>query len=859
MSGLSAPIYYDPGNSSSYPGTGTTLTNIGTLGNAAGTLGTMINVTYNSSSNGGIFVFNGSSSRINFNSFSFNTSGITITAWVKPVSQTSINTLMGNCGANTSTNGFKLGWNNWNTTDRRMWFEAGNGSSGYSISSTDAVVNFGEWQFLAYVFKQSSPTSLTFYKNGVLTPSTNSPTINIGMNQNWFIGTMNGAYFMNASLGEFKIFSSSLTSADISGEFENTKSRYGFSPPTVPTNFASSGITDSSHNLTWTAVSGATSYTIQRASDSLFNTILQTYSGITLNSQTITGLSSGTNYYYRILATNAAGSSSYSSGINVLTIASIPTGFSSSNITDSSHNLNWNISTGANSYTIQQSKFSNFSVILQTYSNILTNSRIITDLSSGTTYYYRIASVNSTGASNYSSGLSVKTIPDSPNTYYNNLTYESIKINWNLVIGAEYYNIILSTDNNFINVISDISINDISYNIINLDDNTQYYYKIRSINMTGGSYFSDIITFTTHVYSGITDISDNVEPNTDLTNFLLNNLENVFDTNQFKIYLRENKNNFNSQIGTVNVSDLSGILSSSYNVTGNENVKFIIFDDNETLEISGNNLNELKSGDILYLSGFDGDSINLLINGNNYNLTLNSTGIIYNSILYELGNNFRLGNDIEFIVKLLGSGGIEGNGIGDPFIKPIFGEKYYLPNDEETYLLFDNLDNLKIYCKNWFAPELNLNNKMSFMRYLIIEYNSLIFGIDLESMQYVKLTNNEDYKKMRLPRLRDEINKYCNFKSIDGLGKISNYYGKKYKMSRLNKKREIIFECDNYKIILKLICDTYYNDLRNNVNLIFSGQINENKIMKFKGAIISEKKIKKIDSSKLFFNKSLYY
>jgi hypothetical protein len=540
-------------------------------------------------------------------------------------------------------------------------------------------------------------------------------------------------------------------------------------------------------------------------------------------------------------------------------VPTTPTGLISSGITDSSYNLSWNSQIDASSYIIQRASDSSFNNILQTYSGITSNSITISDVSSGITYYNRIAAINSFGTSSYSSGITVLTIPKPPNGYISDITYNSFVLNWNNITGAVNYNILVSTNNNFTNIINDISINDISYNIIDLDDYTQYYCKIRSVNATGGSYFSEILTLTTHLYTGITDISDNVDPNTDLTNFLLNNLENVFDTNQFKIYLRDNKNNFNSQIGTVNVSDLSGILSSSYNVTGNENVKFIIFDDNETLEISGNNLNELKAGDILYLSGFDGDSINLLINGNNYNLTLNSTGIIYNSILYELGNNFRLGNDIEFIVKLLGSGGIEGNGIGDPFIKPIFGEKYYLPNDEETYLLFDNLDNLKIYCKNWFAPELNLNNKMSFMRYLIIEYNSLIFGIDLESMQYVKLTNNEDYKKMRLPRFRDEINKYCNFKSIDGIGKISNYHGKKYKMSKLNKKREIIFECDNYKIILKLICDTYYNDLRNNVNLIFSGQINENKIMKFRGAIISEKKIKKIDSSKLFFNKSLYY
>jgi hypothetical protein len=54
-----AQIYYDPGNSSSYSGSGTTLTNIGTLGNVTGTLGTLSGVAYNSGVSSGVFDFDG--------------------------------------------------------------------------------------------------------------------------------------------------------------------------------------------------------------------------------------------------------------------------------------------------------------------------------------------------------------------------------------------------------------------------------------------------------------------------------------------------------------------------------------------------------------------------------------------------------------------------------------------------------------------------------------------------------------------------------------------------------------------------------------------------------------------------------
>jgi hypothetical protein len=806
------------------------------------------------------------------------------------------------------------------------------------------------------------------------------------------------------------------------------------STPAIPTGLSSSGITDTSYNLTWNSQTDASSYTIQRASDISFNNILQTYSGLTGTSRVISDVSSGTTYYNRIAAVNSNGTSSYYSGVTVLTIASAPIDLSANNITNNNLRLFWTLRTGATSYIIQRSSSNIFSSIDASYTST-DSSRNITSLSAGTIYYFRIASVNSSGTSSYStsinritqadtpsdlssnnitnislrlywtaktgatyyyieqsrsntftlidasynvydisknisgicsntnyyfriasvnnsgqssytthttrtlsdgstnfiasdisntsikltwnningrsnniierslydnfsiidnsynsldtsinlvdlsagiqyyyrirvlipdcptiisSGISVLTIATPPSPSINNLTYDSFRLTWLSKTGADYYNILVSTDINFLNIITDISVNDISYNIIGLNDYTNYYYKINSSNTTGNSYYSNTQIIKTHLYTGITDISDNLNSPTDLTNFLLNNLENVFDANQFKTYLRENKNNFISQIGTVTVADISGILSNRIEVTGLETVKFIVFDDNETIEISGNILNELRSGDILYLSGFDGDVINLLINSNNYTLILSSTGVIYNSILYELGNNFRLGNDIEFIVKLLGSGGLEGNGIGDPFINPVFGEKYYLPNDEETYLLFDNNDNLKIYTKTWFAP-LMKKNKMSYMRYIIIDYNSKIFGIDLESMEYVKMSNKIDLDKMRLPRLKDNINKYNKLIIIDSNERISNYYGKKYKISRYNKKREIIFDCAEYKVILKLISDLAYEDIRNNVNIIFSGNINIDKLKTFRGAIISENKVKKIDCNKFFFNKSLYY
>jgi len=223
-----AAIYYDPGNTSSYPGTGTVLTNIGTDGNVSGTSGTLSGVAYESATAQGVFNFDGGTDKISFNSYNFGNT-ITTTAWVYPRTEYSINTLMSNCGANTATNGFKMAWNNWETTNRTMNFEAGNGSAGGTQSTAINTITENQWQHIAYVFDKTNRT-IKFYKNGteIATASGGTPVANIGTNQTWFIGSIGGnSYFMDANLGQFRIYKSLRTTSEILDEYNNTKSRYG--------------------------------------------------------------------------------------------------------------------------------------------------------------------------------------------------------------------------------------------------------------------------------------------------------------------------------------------------------------------------------------------------------------------------------------------------------------------------------------------------------------------------------------------------------------------------------------------------------------------------------------------------------
>lgn len=220
---LTPTHFYDPNNTNSFSGSGdTTITNIGSVGDVSGTQGTLSGVTYVQNSG---LDFDGGSDRITFSSYDFG-NVMTVSAWVYPRAEYSINTVMANASANLNTNGFKLEWNNWNTSDLKMLLEAGNGSQGNVLQSVNPVVVLEEWQQLIWVIDFDNTTA-QFYRNAVSVPTTGSIVSNVNTNAAWNIGSMMGAYYMDATLGQLKVFDFLLSSEEVQTEFDETKSLFG--------------------------------------------------------------------------------------------------------------------------------------------------------------------------------------------------------------------------------------------------------------------------------------------------------------------------------------------------------------------------------------------------------------------------------------------------------------------------------------------------------------------------------------------------------------------------------------------------------------------------------------------------------
>jgi hypothetical protein len=146
----------------------------------------------------------------------------------------------------------------------------------------------------------------------------------------------------------------------------------------IPAGLTTTSITESSAVASWTAVTGATSYSVQYKSSTAttWNTI-----NTTSTSTSISGLSAGTSYDWKV----KADCSSYSTAVTFITTSvtappppssacTVPVNLNETNVTTNSARLNWTGSTDAQTYNVRvrqagTGKWTNYNNITGTFVN----------------------------------------------------------------------------------------------------------------------------------------------------------------------------------------------------------------------------------------------------------------------------------------------------------------------------------------------------------------------------------------------------------------------------------------------------------------------------------------------------------
>jgi fibronectin type 3 domain-containing protein len=178
--------------------------------------------------------------------------------------------------------------------------------------------------------------------------------------------------------------------------------------PSAPTNLKISNATAQTLTIGWNAVSGATGYQITRQIGS-DNTISVHTLGGAATSFDDSDLTPSSTYHYVVFALNDAGvgpGAAISAQTGQLPAPAAPT-----DVTATANSqqiaLSWSASTNASSYNIYRGTAPGAESTTP-LANVTNTSYIDTTAQAGTTYYYTITAVNSTGASNLSTEVSAE-------------------------------------------------------------------------------------------------------------------------------------------------------------------------------------------------------------------------------------------------------------------------------------------------------------------------------------------------------------------------------------------------------------------------------------------------------------------
>ncbi len=264
-------------------------------------------------------------------------------------------------------------------------------------------------------------------------------------------------------------------------------------------------------SLTWGSVSGATSYGVQASTDVNFGSTVLQQSGLAVTTQSLTGLTAGTTYYWRANATGSSGTGPWSSAWSFVTAIPAPGAPTPLSPTNGAPNvpvnvsLSWSTVSTASSYQAQVSTDAGFGTTAFSQSSLTSTFTSASGLANSTTYYWRAGAANAGGNGPWSVAWSFGTIYgtvgipvlSSPASGTSNLPL-TVTLSWGATSSASTYNVQVSTTSTFVPTIYSLnSLINTSTTISSLNPNTTYYWRVDGTNTGGSGTWSAIWNFTT--------------------------------------------------------------------------------------------------------------------------------------------------------------------------------------------------------------------------------------------------------------------------------------------------------------------------------------------------------------------------
>lgn len=262
---------------------------------------------------------------------------------------------------------------------------------------------------------------------------------------------------------------------------------------------------DAQATVSWGPVAGATSYRVYYATSAGVTAASVTSVDASATPQIVTGLANGTPYYFVVSALSAAGESIVSNEVSTtpfLPIPARPAGISATG-KDGQVDLSWGAVATATTYRVYYGTASGVTSSSPTFSEFAsaagsTELQSVTGLAQGSTYYFVVTALNSSGESAISSEKSAvasASTPGSPTAVVFAPSVGAVTVSWAIVPGATSYNVYylastLPPTNPPSNVLVLAgSVASTSGAVLNLNiplpSGVQYYFLVKAVNGLG--------------------------------------------------------------------------------------------------------------------------------------------------------------------------------------------------------------------------------------------------------------------------------------------------------------------------------------------------------------------------------------
>ena len=268
--------------------------------------------------------------------------------------------------------------------------------------------------------------------------------------------------------------------------------------PSAPIVLSASNILKDGFNANWIVSSNATGYLLEVSADAGFETFVSGYKNKDVNNLTslsVTGLSSNSNYFYRISAYNAGGTGAKSESIAVTTMPdapAVPVAKTTINLLQTSFSATWLASATATGYRLDVATDIGFTNLVADYNNRdagNVTSFGISGLNPRSSYYYRVRAYNSGGTSASSNTITIRTLslqPAAPKGLTTSSCNNLVTLKWRKSIEpyVRQYRIYGGTGNNPLTLIDSttISISDTVKIIKELVHGLTYNFCVTAVN-----------------------------------------------------------------------------------------------------------------------------------------------------------------------------------------------------------------------------------------------------------------------------------------------------------------------------------------------------------------------------------------